>query len=297
MKQKGKSFVIVDALYILGMILPILAAMACKVLYTGASEGISISGATIYWTVPLPLGGLPITESQVNSWAVVIAVTFLCLFMTHGLSVRNPSKRQHLAELAVQKVEGLVKVNMGDYFEGFPPFICAVMALSGFSSLMSLFGLFAPTSDMNVVAGWAILVFILITYYKMKCGPWHYCKSFADPLPMLPMNIIGEIATPVSMAFRHYGNVMSGSVVGVLVASGLTGASRLVLGWIPGAVGQFPLFRIGIPAILSIYFDIFSGCLQAFIFAMLTMLYVAGAFPAEDYLAKRERRKQKQMQN
>lgn len=297
MKQKSKSFVVVDVLYILGMILPILAAIACKVMLIAPSEGISISGATIYWTIPLPFGGLPITESQINSWAVVIAVTFLCLFMTHGLSVKNPSARQHLAELAVEKVEGLVRINMGEYFEGFPPFICAVMALSGFSSLLSLFGLFAPTSDMNVVAGWAILVFILITYYKMKCGPWHYCKSFADPLPMLPMNIISEFATPVSMAFRHYGNVMSGSVVGVLVASGLTGLSSAILGWIPGAVGRFPLFRIGIPAVLSIYFDIFSGCLQAFIFAMLTMLYVAGAFPAEDYMAKRERRKQKQMQN
>ena len=178
---------------------------------------------------------------------------------------------------------------MGTYFAGFAPFIGAILLLSAFSSLISLVGLFAPTSDLNVVAGWAILVFMLITYYKLKCGPWYYVKGFMEPIPlMLPMNILGEVATPVSMTLRHYGNILSGTVISVLLAAALQAASNAIFGNLPGILQNFPLFRIGIPAVLSIYFDLFSGCLQAFIFAMLTMLYVSTAFPMEEYMKRKQ---------
>ena len=127
---------------------------------------------------------------------------------------------------------------------------------------------------------------ILITHYKMKCGVGHYLKSFAQPALLTPLNVISEVATPVSMAFRHYGNVLSGSVISVLVAAALGGLSSMLLGNLPGILADFPIFRIGIPAVLSVYFDIFSGCLQAYIFAMLTMLYISNGFPAEDYKKK-----------
>ena len=133
---------------------------------------------------------------------------------------------------------------------------------------------------------------ILITHYKLKCGLWVYLKSFAEPVPfLLPLNLISEVATPVSMAFRHYGNILSGSVISVLIAAALSGLSKLILGWLPGALAEFPLFRIGLPAILSLYFDVFSGLLQAFIFAMLTMLYVAGGFPADIYEQRHKNKK------
>lgn len=293
MKEKNRQFMAVDVLYLTGMVLPLLIGIVLKILLIPAPEGISISGATVFFTIPLPLGGLPITESQVNSWLVMLSILFLCLYLTHGIKEKADTKRQFVAEWIVEQTEKLVKSNMGEYFEGFTPFICAVLGLSAFSSLISLCGLFAPTSDLNVVAGWAILVFFLITYYKMKCGLVHYLKSFGEPVAFLtPLNVISEVATPISMAFRHYGNVLSGSVISVLIASGLQGLTHVLLGWLPGFLGNFPFLQIGLPAILSIYFDLFSGCLQAFIFAMLTMLYVAGAFPAEDYQKRKERRKQ-----
>ena len=273
----------VDILYIAMMILPILFCIVLKVLTTPASSGISISGARVYFTINMPIQKLLITESQINSAAVIIAVFFLCLYLTHGISEGVWLKRHHFAELIVEKSTKMVVGNMGEYFRSFSPFIAAIMALSGFSSLITLFGLYPPTSDLNIVAGWAILVFILITYYKMKCGPIEYIKSFANPPLMAPLNVISEIATPVSMAFRHYGNVLSGSVISVLVATGLQGLSRLIFGFLPGVLGEFPFLQVGLPAILSIYFDIFSGCLQAFIFAMLTMLYIAGGFPLDLY--------------
>ena len=286
-KSRSKAFKAVDFLLIAGAVIPLIFGIVLYVLIKPASSGIEITGAKILFTVDMPLQSLPITESQVNSWIVIVMIFFLCLYLTHGISATQPTARQHLAEWIVEKTENLVRNNMGEFFDGFAPFVAAIMGLSAFSSLLTLIGLFPPTSDLNVVGGWAVLVFILITHYKLKCGVVHYIKSFGDPVPLLaPLNVISEIATPVSMAFRHYGNVLSGSVISVLVAVGLQGLSQMVLGKLPGVLGEFPLLQIGLPAVLSVYFDLFSGCLQAFIFAMLTMLYISTGFPAEDYKEK-----------
>ena len=291
MKAIDKKFKIVDAFYILMMIIPILTGIVLQVLTKPQSEGITITGARIFFTIPMPIQDFPVTESQVNSALVLIAIVFLCLFLTHGIEEKVHLKRQHFAELIVEKVDGMVLENMGEYFKGYSPFIIAILALSAFSSLLSLFGLFPPTSDINIVAGWAILVFILITYYKLKCGPVYYLKSFTEPVAFLaPVNFLSEFATPISMSFRHYGNVLSGTVISVLIGTALAGLSNLVLGNLPGFLADIPLFQIGLPAVLSIYFDVFSGCLQAFIFAMLTMLNVSGAFPLDEFEKRRQKK-------
>lgn len=293
-KKKDLKFILIDILLLIGMLLPIAAGLVLKVLTEPASEGISITGANVYFTIKMPIQDLPISEAQVNSVIVVLAVLFLCLFLTHGIKERPDSIRQHIAEYIVEQISSLVSGNMGERFSMFAPFVAAIMGISVFSSLLTLVGLFPPTSDINITAGWAILVFILITHYKLKCGPIYYLKGFAEPIPLFaPLNVIGEIATPVSMAFRHYGNVLSGSVISVLVAAALQGLSAKLLSWLPGALAGFPLFQIGLPAVLSIYFDVFSGCLQAFIFAMLTMLYISNGFPEEDYIARQRRKDEK----
>ena len=293
-KKKDLKFILTDILLLIGMLLPIAAGLVLKVLTEPASEGISITGANVYFTIKMPIQDLPISEAQVNSVIVVLSVFFLCLFLTHGIKERPDSIRQHIAEYIVEQVSSLVSGNMGERFSMFAPFVAAIMGISVFSSLLTLVGLFPPTSDINITAGWAILVFILITHYKLKCGPIYYLKGFAEPIPLFaPLNVIGEIATPVSMAFRHYGNVLSGSVISVLVAAALQGLSAKLLSRLPGALAGFPLFQIGLPAVLSIYFDVFSGCLQAFIFAMLTMLYISNGFPEEDYIARQRRKDEK----
>jgi len=273
------------------MILPILACLVLKVLFTPESEGISITGAMIFLEIPAPVMPLIITESQVNSWAVMISILGLCLYLTHGLTAKAVCKRQLAAEWIVEKSEKLVRDNMGGFFAEWGPFITAIMGLSAFSSLICLVGLFSPTGDVNVTFGWAILVFFLIMYYKFRGGLWNYFVGLFKPIPVFaPMNLIGEFATPVSMAFRHYGNILSGAVISALIGGALTGLTKSVLGFLPGFLGDIPFLRIGLPAILSIYFDVFSGIMQAFIFAMLTMLNVAGAVPWEDWNKKRERR-------
>lgn len=287
MKKSAKA-VIIDILLIAMMILPLAACIVLKILFSPATEGITVTGAIIYFTIPMPIMDLPITESQVNSWAVILTILAICLFLTRRLNIKSVSKRQFLAELIVEKAENLVRSNMGERFMGFASFIAAILGLSALSSLSSLLGLYPPTSDINIVAGWAILVFILITHYKLKGGLGNYLKGYTEPIAVFtPINIISEVATPVSMTFRHFGNVLSGSVISVLVAAALQGLTSLLLGWLPGLLGDIPFLQIGIPAVLSLYFDIFSGCLQAFIFSMLTMLYIANGFPEEAYEKRR----------
>jgi len=296
-KAQSRRFKAVDILLLILTVLPLTACIVLKILTAPATEGIEITGALIYFTIPMPMQDLPITEAQVNSTAVVLTILFLCLYITHGIADRPCTKRQLVAEWIVEKCSGMVRTNMGERFMGFAPFIAAIMGLSALSSLSALLGLFPPTSDMNIVAGWAILVFALITYYKCKAGPLVYLKSYTQPVVFLtPMNIISEVATPVSMAFRHYGNVLSGTIISVLIAAALGGLSELLLGWLPGVLGDFPFFRVGIPAVLSLYFDIFSGLLQAFIFATLTMMYVSGGFPAEEYEKRQARRRAKRQE-
>ncbi len=290
---KSTRFKRVDALLIVMMVLPLLICVALKVCFKPASEGIDISGAMVYLQVDsFPLQPLILSESQVNSWGVMISLLGLCLYLTHGLTEKAETKRQLIAEWIVEKCERLVGQNMeSPRYAGFEYLVAAILGLSAVSSLSCLIGLFAPTGDINVTAGWAVLVFILVTREKLAGGFLHYLKGFTEPIPVFtPMNCISEFSLPVSMAFRHYGNVMSGAVISTLVGAALRALSRMVLGWIP-VVGTIPLLKIGIPAILSIYFDVFSGLMQAFIFAMLTMLNIAGAFPAEAW-EKRQKKKQ-----
>lgn len=172
---------LVDALYLALAIVPFLLAMTLKVLTAPATEGVSITGAMIFFTVDMPIQAWPVTEAQVNSLAVMLSMLGLCLYLTHGLQVIPGSKRQLIAEWIVEKVTNLVQNSMGERFMGFVPFIAAILGLSALFSLSSLLGLFPPTSDLNIVAGWAILVFILITYYKLQGGLWPYVKGFFTP--------------------------------------------------------------------------------------------------------------------
>lgn len=292
MKDQQRRFRIVDGLLIAMMALPIAVAIVIKVLTDPATEGISITGANIFFSIPMPIMPLVITEAQVNAWLIMISITGLCLFLTHGIRENKGGFRQMAAEWIVEKLDGLVTDNMDPVFHStYAPFIGSIMVLSVFSSLMTLFGLFPPTSDVNVIAGWGILVFCLITKNKLKAGVPNYLKGFTEPIAvMLPMNIIGEIATPVSMTFRHFGNVLSGSVISALVSWALAGLSTALLGWLPGFLGEVPFFQIGLPAILSAYFDVFSGCIQAFIFAMMTMFNISGAYPADAIAQRKQRR-------
>ncbi|MGN0988310.1 MAG: F0F1 ATP synthase subunit A [Otoolea sp.] len=246
-----------------------------------------ISGAAIYFRIPtgLPiLGDILITETLVVSWIVMALITGLCIWLTRGLKVENISKKQALAETLVEMASRLVRSNTGGTrFDRLIPFVAALFATSVVSNLISLIGLRSPTADLSTEAAWAVVVFIMITANKIKAGGFPcYLKGFTTPIPiMTPFNILSELATPVSMACRHFGNILSGIVINGLIYAALAAASSSLLGLLPGALGSLlshiPILAVGIPAILSVYFDWFSGIMQAFIFCILTILYIANA--------------------
>ena len=240
---------------------------------------LEVTGAKVLFKIPI-FGGIPITETIVNTWIVMALIVGLCIFLTHGMQVHARTKRQVVAEYLVGMVRNMVKNNMGERFMQYVPFVGALFSLAMLSSLISMVGMFSPTGDLSTCVGWALLVFVVITYYKIRTQHiGGYLKGFTQPVfIMTPLNMISEVATPISMAFRLFGNIASGSVVTLLLYGGLAALSSGILGLIPGAVGEvlslIPIFQLGIPAILSIYFDLFTSVLQAFIFCMLTMMYI-----------------------
>ena len=242
---------------------------------------VEITGAKILFELPF---GITITETQVVSWGVMLVIAIAAWWLGRNLKVKPESKRQVIAEYLVTTAQKLVRENMTERFDFFAPFIGTLLIFSVLSSLSSLLTFFPPTADINNTFGWALVVFILVTYYKIKTnGFGGYLKSFAEPIVFFaPLNVLGELSTPVSMGVRHFGNVASGMIISTLLYAALASLSSMVLGWLPGFLGEIPLFQIGIPAILSLYFDLFSGCLQAFIFCMLTMVNIKLATGVED---------------
>ena len=247
---------------------------------------LDISGAKVFFTIPIDfpvLGKIQISETMVVSWLVMILITGLCIWLTHDLKVENISKRQAVAEFLVETANKFVIGNMGEKFRYFIPFVAALFITSVVSNLISLLGLRSPTAALSTEAAWAIVVFIMITSQKIKTsGFGGYLKGFTTPIAiMTPFNVLSELATPISMACRHFGNILSGVVINGLIYGALALASSALLGLLPGLVGdvlsKIPILDVGIPAILSVYFDWFSGIMQAFIFSMLTVMYIANA--------------------
>lgn len=247
---------------------------------------VDISGARVFFTIPtnIPiLGDLQISETLVVSWIVMALITGLCIWLTHDLKVEKISKRQAVAEMLVEMANKFVIGNAGEKFRKLIPFVAALFATSVVSNLISLIGLRSPTADLSTEAAWAIVVFIMITAQKIKTsGIGGYLKGFTTPIAvMTPFNVLSELATPISLACRHFGNILSGVVINALIYEALALASSKLLGLLPGMLGgvlsQIPILSVGLPAITSVYFDWFSGVMQAFIFCMLTVMYIANA--------------------
>ena len=251
---------------------------------------IDISGARIFFELPIDLpllGPLRISETLLVSWLVILVVTGVCMWLTHDLKTENISKRQAVAELLVEMANNFVVGNMGEKFRYFVPFVAGLFATSVVSNLIGLLGLRSPTADLATEFAWAVVVFIMITAQKIKVGGvGGYLLDFTKPIPILaPFNVLSELATPIGMAFRHFGNILSGVVINALLYAALAVASSALLGMLPGVLGdvlaQIPILDVGVPAITSVYFDWVSGVLQAFIFCMLTVMFIANAAAEE----------------
>jgi len=286
---------------------------------------VSINGARVLGYINVPLfGDVQITQTLTAALLVMIIITGVLAWLGSGLTVTGISRKQAVAEMGYNAIVNFVRGNMGPNFDYYIPLVFAIFATSIVSNLISLLGIWSPTADLMTELAWGLVVFVNITYHKIKSsGIKEYLRSFLDPIPiLLPINIMSECFTPVSMACRHFGNILSGTVISALVYAalvagnnalfGLLGSSMyvavivlavglglfflgrqlgkkaiLVIGIIAAILGvlavitnlgvSYPWLTIGIPAIPSLYFDWFGGCIQAFIFCTLTTLFIKQA--------------------
>ncbi len=151
---------------------------------------------TIHTNIPL-LGDFKITQTLVSTWIVMALLSGLAFWLGRDLKLENVSKRQAAAEFIVERLDQFVHDNMGFHFDQYIPLIGAIFALSVGCNLISVVGLWSPTADLNTEAAWAIVVFVLIMYYKIKTnGILAYIKGLLDPIfIMAPINVLSEIST------------------------------------------------------------------------------------------------------
>ncbi len=292
---------------------------------------VSVDGSFVYFTIPI-FGGINITQTTVSGLIVTLLLCFGFVYLGKNLKIR-PDGKQVLVEKGVLMLYNMVVDTMGKHNAHFLPLIGTIFLSSICGSLIGMTGfLRSVTADLSVTLVWGIMVSVIIWYHNIKNnGFLGWLKGFTEPVVvMTPMNIVSEIAQPISMAFRHFGNVAGGGVITSILYTALGMASSLVLnaiascGWAVGVVlmavgaGLFvlgvkkekliwkilaavsfvlgllgllqalnilsgvPIFAFGIPAVLSLYFDIFSGFVQALVFSLLSMVYIAGSCPAPE---------------
>lgn len=191
----------------------------------------------------------------------VLLIVFAILVnrkITHADPTATPGVLQNIAELAVEMITNMVNGIMGKNAKRFVNYIITLFLFIIMCNLSGLFGLRAPTADYGVTLPLGIITFCLIHYNGIKHNKGKHFTNLFQPFWILfPINLIGELAVPLSLSLRLFGNIMSGTVLMGLI------------------YGLLPIFvKIGIPSVLHIYFDIFSGCIQAYVFCMLTMVYV-----------------------
>ena len=219
------------------------------------------------------LGHFKISQTIVVSWIIMAFLAICSYLLTRNLKEKPESKKQVLLEYAYISLRNMVTQTMGENFVSRVPDIVSYIGSLFLFFLLSnwapLFGLRSPTTDLDTTMAWALITVGMIYVMGVRFKGASYFKEFLEPTPlMLPLNIIGEIARPISLSFRPFGNILGGSIIMALFYK--------LLGFISGFIPMYniQIGQFAIPVPLHLYFDIFAGTLQAFIFIMLTMVFV-----------------------
>ena len=271
----------------------------------GEKALISVEGARVIFGIPrlqemsenIPLVelGNPVTQTTISILVVTLLLITIAALVTRNLKKR-PGKVQVVVEKLVSMLYNLVRSTMGEHNIKFAPYIGTLFLSSIVGTLIGMVQIIpSTTKDLSVTLAWALVTTGMVWYNNIKnFGLLKWLKGFTEPIVvMTPMNIVSEIAQPISLAFRHFGNVAGGGVLTSLIYAALAGLNNVVFSSMSeGLKAVFPtIFQIGIPAVLSIYFDLFSGFVQALVFSLLTMVYVGGACPPPEELPEKRRKK------
>ena len=206
------------------------------------------------FTIPV-LGGLEIKESIVVTWIIMAVLILLSIFLTRNMKIDHISKRQAVAELIVTKLTGIVEVMIGEKGKAFVPYLTTVLVYIGVSNIIGLFGFKSPTKDLNVTIALAVMSIVIVEaagIYYLGVKKWLH--KFTEPIAIVtPINILEVFTRPLSLCMRLFGNVLGSFVIMELI--------KMIV----------PVF---LPTVFSLYFDIFDGLLQAYVFVFLTSLYI-----------------------
>lgn len=202
-----------------------------------------------------------VTSSLIIQWVIMIIVTILAIIFTTNLK-KIPDKKQNVVEILVETFNKLVKENMGEGYASFVPYIGTLAIFLLFMNLVGLVGLKPPTLDLSVVAGLALITFVLVQANAIKkIGLGHYFSGYFQPYAgMLPLNLIERFMLPVSLTLRLFGNMTAAVVIMDMVYNALGHVT-----WVA---------QLAIPVPLHAYFDVFDGTIQMVIFMMLTMINI-----------------------
>ena len=222
---------------------------------------IKIFGQTVYFTT--------------SHACILIIMAIMVIFaivanrkMAHATDV--PDGFQNIIELIVEMLDGMVESTMGKWSPKFVNYISTIFIFILLSNISGLFGLRPPTADYGTTLALGLITFCMIWYNKFKHQkPKVLWTDMCSPLPpwlplWLPINVISEVAIPISLSVRLFANVLSGTVMMALI------------------YGLLQMFAVIWPAALHVYFDLFSGAIQTYVFCMLTMTYVTQACDTEE---------------
>ncbi len=207
-----------------------------------------------------------ITESIINIWiigAVLIALALVVRAKLKSFSDVPTSRFQNTIELIVEAFRNFTIDTMGEQYTSYGFWFFGVITFILFSNLSGLVGLRPPTADIAVTLTLALCTFFIIHFSGITKSKSQYWKDYISPMPFfLPLNLIGEVATPVSLAFRLFGNILSGTII-----------MSLIYTMMP------KILTFGPPAFLHLYFDVFAGVLQSYIFVILSMSFIRQKLP------------------
>ena len=207
--------------------------------------------------------GLQIPESVVVSWGIMAFLVLGSILLTRNLRVDHITKRQAILETAVTFLNDFFCGLLGEKGKRYVPYLMSVALYIACSNLIGVFGIKPPTKDLNVTAALALMSIVLIEYSGIRArGGVGFLKSLTAPTPiMTPMNILEIAIRPTSLCMRLFGNVLGAFVIMELI--------KLVV----------PVF---VPAIFSLYFDLFDGLIRTYVFVFLTSLFMKESLGDEE---------------
>lgn len=215
------------------------------------------------WVVQIGGVDIWITRTIVNTWIIMLGLVAFAVVVRLMLPRFRevPKGFQNAVEAIVEMFDNFVQSNGGDRLMPMGTWFFTVFVFLFVSNISGVIGLRPPTADWATASALAMATFVLIQAAGLRYRGAGYIKSFFRPHPIFfPLNLLGELAKPVSLSFRLYGNVLSGVILMTLIYS------------------IAPVFlQIGIPVFLHAYFDLIMGALHTYIFCILSLMFIRGA--------------------